>query len=111
MAEPLIRMELAEAQVGLEDPSVLEAATANLNEVVRVEPKNARAFHLLATAYGRAGNAPMADLAQAEEYLARGKKKDAKRFADRALQGLPEGSPGWLKAQDIQFAADQGEDD
>ncbi|MBA4098536.1 MAG: hypothetical protein C0484_17450 [Rhodospirillum sp.] len=109
--EPLIRMELAEAQVGLEDPSLLEAATANLNEVVRLEPKNARAFHLLAIAYGRAGNAPMADLAQAEEYLARGKKKDAKRFADRALQGLPEGSPGWLKAQDIQFAADQGDDD
>jgi predicted Zn-dependent protease len=109
--EPLIRMELAEAQVGLEDPSLLESATANLNEVVRQEPKNARAFHLLATAYGRAGNGPMADLAQAEEFLARGKSKDAKRFADRALQGLKEGSPGWLKAQDIQFAADQAEDD
>jgi predicted Zn-dependent protease len=109
--EPLIRMELAEAQVGLEDPSLLEAATANLNEVVRLEPKNARAFHLLATAYGRAGNEPMATLAQAEEFLARGKTKQAKQFADRALQGLKEGSPGWLKAQDIQFAADQAEDD
>jgi predicted Zn-dependent protease len=109
--EPLIRMELAEAQVGLEDPSLLEAATAHLNEVVRLEPRNARAFHLLAVAYGRAGNAPMADLAQAEEFLARGKKKEAKRFANRALQGLKEGSPGWLKAQDIQFAADQGDED
>jgi predicted Zn-dependent protease len=109
--EPLIRMELAEAQVGLEDPSLLEPATANLTEVVRLEPKNAHAFRLLATAYGRAGNEPMATLAQAEEALARGKKKEAKRFADRALQGLPEGSPGWLKAQDIQFAADQGDED
>ncbi len=53
----------------------------------------------------------MANLAQAEEFLARGKKKEAKAFADRALQGLQEGSPGWLKAQDIQFAADQGDDD
>jgi predicted Zn-dependent protease len=109
--EPLIRMELAEAQVGLEDPALLEPAIANLNEVVRIEPKNARAFHLLATAYGRSGDAPMADLAQAEEYLARGKSKEAKRFAERALQGLKEGSPGWLKAQDIQFAADQIEND
>ncbi len=109
--EPLIRMELAEAQVGLEDPALLEPAIANLNEVVRMEPKNARAFHLLATAYGRAGDTPMADLAQAEEFLARGKSKEAKRFAERALQGLKEGSPGWLKAQDIQFAADQVEDD
>jgi predicted Zn-dependent protease len=109
--EPLIRMELAEAQVGLEDPALLQPAIDNLNEVVRMEPKNARAFHLLATAYGRAGDTPMADLAQAEEFLARGKSKEAKRFAERALQGLKEGSPGWLKAQDIQFAADQIEDD
>jgi predicted Zn-dependent protease len=109
--EPLIRMELAETQVGLEDPSLLESATANLNEVVRLEPRNARAFHLLATAYGRAGNEPMANLAQAEEFLARGKNKEAKAFADRALEGLKVGSPGYLKAQDIQFAADQDEDD
>ena len=104
-------MELAEAQVGLEDPALLQPAIDNLNEVVRMEPKNARAFHLLATAYGRAGDTPMADLAQAEEFLARGKSKEAKRFAESALQGLKEGSPGWLKAQDIQFAADQIEDD
>jgi len=36
--------------------------------------------------------------------------KQAKAFADRAMQGLKEGSPGYLKAQDIQFAADQDED-
>jgi predicted Zn-dependent protease len=109
--EPLIRMELAEAQVGLEDPALLGVATENLKEVVRVEPKNARAFHLLATAYGRAGDQPMATLAQAEEFLARGKNKEAKAFADRAMQGLKVGSPGYLKAQDIQFAADQDDDD
>src|SRR5262245_60123544 len=109
--EALIRMELAETQVGLEDPKLLEPAIANLSEVVRLEPKNGRAFHLLATAYGRSGDAPMADLAQAEEALARGKAREAKAFAERALKGLKEGSPGWLKAQDIQFAADQIEED
>jgi predicted Zn-dependent protease len=110
--EPLIRLELAEAQVELEDPATLEPALENLKEVVRLEPKNARAFHLLATAYGRSGDQPMATLAQAEEFLARGKNREAKEFADRAMQGLKVGSPGWLKAQDIQFAADQnGEDE
>ncbi|HEU4826758.1 MAG TPA: M48 family metalloprotease [Dongiaceae bacterium] len=109
--EPLIRLELAEAQVELEDPATLEPALENLKEVVRLEPKNARAFHLLATAYGRSGDQPMATLAQAEEFLARGKNKEAKEFADRALQGLKVGSPGWLKAQDIQFAADQNDED
>ncbi|HET6620294.1 MAG TPA: M48 family metalloprotease [Dongiaceae bacterium] len=109
--EPLIRLELAEAQVELEDPATLEPALQNLKEVVRLEPKNARAFHLLATAYGRSGDQPMATLAQAEEFLARGKSREAKEFADRAMQGLKVGSPGWLKAQDIQFAADQNDED
>jgi predicted Zn-dependent protease len=109
--EPLIQLELSEAQVESEDPAFLKPALDNLNEVVRLEPKNAHAFHLLATAYGRSGDEPMATLAQAEEFLARGKNKEAKAFADRALQGLKEGSPGYLKAQDIQFAADQAEED
>jgi len=109
--EPLIRMELAEAQVESEDPSLLKPALDNLNEVVRFEPKNSHAFRLLATAYGRAGDEPMATLSLAEEALARGKNKDAKQYADRALVGLKVGSPGYLKAQDIQFAADQNDED
>ena len=109
--EPLIRMELAEAQVELEDPALLKPALENLNAVVRYEPKNAHAFRLLATAYGRAGDEPMATLSLAEEALARGKNKIAKQYADRALEGLKVGSPGYLKAQDIQFAADQDDDE
>ena len=119
--EPLIRQELATAQIQMAedaesrglpvDPSLLESATANLNEVIRLEPKNPTAYRQLAIAYGRSGNMPMADLSQAEERLARGKNKEAKAFAERALGALPEGSPGWLRAQDIQFAADQAEDD
>jgi len=115
--EPLIRMELADAQLQVAeqdeaqgfrpDPAQLSAAVANLNEVVRLEPKNAGAFRLLAIAYGKSGDLPMAMLSQAEERLATGKPKEAKEFAERALAALPEGSPGWLRAQDIQFVADQ----
>lgn len=106
-AEPLIRMELATAQIQLGDPALLDPAAAHLTEVVRLEPKNSRAYDLLGQAYYNMGNAPMADLARAEAMLARGKSKDAKRLAERALGALPEGSPGWLRAQDIQFVADQ----
>jgi predicted Zn-dependent protease len=109
--EPLIRMELAEAQVESQDPALLKPALDNLNAVVRFEPKNGHAFRLLATAYGRAGDEPMATLSLAEEALARGKNKEAKQYADRALEGLKVGSPGYLKAQDIQFAADQDDDE
>ncbi|MGH6894390.1 MAG: M48 family metalloprotease [Dongiaceae bacterium] len=110
-SEPLIRMELATAQVESKDPSLLQSAVTNLNEVVRLEPKNAGAFYELGQAYYDLGDEPMASLCQAEAALARGKNKEAKQFADRALQGLKEGSPGWLRAQDIQFAADQGDED
>lgn len=108
--EPLIRLELATAQVQLGDPKLLEPAAAHLTEVVRLEPKNSRAYDLLGQAYYNMGNEPMATLARAEAMLARGKGKDAKRLAERAMAGLPEGSPGWLRAQDVQFAADQIDD-
>lgn len=110
-AEPLIRMELATAQIQLGDPALLDPAAAHLTEVVRLEPKNSRAYDLLGQAYFNQGNEPMATLARAEAMLARGKAKEAKRLADRAMAGLPEGSPGWLRAQDIQFVADQADED
>jgi len=52
-----------------------------------------------------------ATLFQAEESLARGRTKMAKALAEPALAGLPMGSPGWLRAQDIQFVADQRDED
>jgi predicted Zn-dependent protease len=109
--EPLIRLELATAQIQLGDPGLLDQAAAHLTEVTRLEPKNSRAFDLLGQAYYNQGNEPMADLARAEAMLARGDGKDAKRLAERALAALPEGSPGWLRAQDIQFVADQEDDE
>jgi predicted Zn-dependent protease len=119
--EPLIRLELAAAQIQLVemaggkhervDPALLEAATTNLKEVARLEPKNAEVYRLLAIDYGRRGDLATASLFQAEQWLARGDAKNAKRLAEQAMAGLPEGSPGWLRAQDIQFAADQRDDE
>jgi len=120
-AEPLIRLELAQAQIQLAemaegkgeqvDPTLLRAAIEHLTRVVHLESKNAGVYKLLAVAYGRLGEMPTAILYQAEEALARGKAKSAKDLAERALAGLPVGSPGWIRAQDIQFVADQRDDE
>ena len=119
--EPLIRLELAQAQIQLAemaegkgepvDPVLLQTAADHLKRVLHLETKNAGVYKLLAIAYGRQGDMPMANLFQAEEWLALGEDKKAKELAERALAGLPTGSPGWIRAQDIQFVADQREED
>jgi predicted Zn-dependent protease len=62
---------------------------------------DAAALRSLATAYARAGQPGMASLATAERYALQGHRKDAMVHARRASAVLPEGSPGWLRAQDI----------
>ena len=119
--EPLIRLELAQAQIQLAemaqgkgqpvDHAQLRVATDHLTQVVNLETKNAGAYRLLATAYGMQGDMAMANLFQAERWLALGDGKNAKEMAERALASLPMGTPGWIRAQDIQFVADQREED
>ena len=53
------------------------------------------------------GDKGMSTLSQAEAALAMNNPRDAKGFAQRALQLLPEYSPGWLRAQDIDGLADR----
>ena len=52
----------------------------------------------------------MARLATAERYLLLRRYKDAGQQAARALQVLPTGSPGHLRAQDIESAAKTAQD-
>ncbi len=99
--EPLLRLGLGQVQLETEDPALNKEALRNLEEVTRIETRNPSAWRLLSIAYGRDGQIPMAALALAEAALARGNKNEARAQADRALQQLPEGSPAWLRAQDI----------
>lgn len=99
--EPLLRLGLAQVQLETEDSALNKEALRNLEEVTRIETRNPGAWRLLSIAYGRDGQIPMAALALAETALARGDKAEARAQADRALKQLPEGSPAWLRAQDI----------
>lgn len=103
--EPLLRLALAQTQLDTEDPALNKDALRNLEEVTRIEQRNGSAWRLLSIAYGRDGQIPMAALSLAEAALARGDKGQARSQADRALKQLPEGSPAWLRAQDILAAA------
>jgi predicted Zn-dependent protease len=55
----------------------------------------------LALAEARLGNEGAAALATAERFALQGRFADADRNATRAAALLPEGSPGWRRAQDL----------
>ncbi len=104
---PLIRRALAHVQVSLNQPNLDKKALKHLQYVTQREPRNVTAWRLLAGVQGRMGDKGMSTLSQAEAALAMNNPRDAKGFAQRALQLLPEYSPGWLRAQDIDGLADR----
>jgi predicted Zn-dependent protease len=103
--QPLLRMELARLLNEIGGAANYRTAIAHLEEVVRYEPRNAGAWRQLSIAYGRDGQLAMAALALAEAAEARGDDAEARQQADRAMRQLPEGSPAYLRAQDILSAA------
>lgn len=108
--EPLIRIDLARVLVESDSPEALRAAITNLEVARRVESDNTELWRLLAVAYGRDGQIGMAALSQAERALLQRRMPEARSFAERAERGLPAGSAGWLRAQDIRRAAEKPKD-
>lgn len=107
---PLLRFGLARAQIATGDPALNRAAIRHLEEVVRLDDEMPGAWAQLAIAYGRDGQLGLSALSSAEQFFLTGKKKDARQQAARAQKRLPEGSPGWLRAVDIENAAKKDKD-
>ena len=105
--EPLIRIDLARVQVESDSPEATRKAIANLDIARRLESDNTELWRLFAIAYGRDGQIAMANLAQAERALLQRRLPEARSFAERAERGLPAGSSGALRAQDIRRAAEK----
>jgi predicted Zn-dependent protease len=99
--EPLLRSALAKAQVETGDPALLEDALSNLLVATRSDPTLAGSWRLLTIVYGRLGMQGELALSQAEFNLLSGDVKAAEALGKRALDLLPTGSPGWIRAQDI----------
>lgn len=98
---PLISVDLARAQLATNDASLLPSAQRNLRASLAREPNSPFVWRQLAIALGRDGKMGESSLALAEEAMLLGKTPEAKYHAGKAVRELPNGSPGWLKAQDI----------
>ncbi|MDH3739046.1 MAG: M48 family metalloprotease [Alphaproteobacteria bacterium] len=99
--EPLLRTALARAQIETGDSALLEEARAHLDAAASREPRMREIWRLTTIVNGRLGKMGDMALAQAEFELLGGEYVAARTLADRALDQLPTGSSGWLRAQDI----------
>ena len=105
--EPLIRGSLGRALLALNDPAADAEALAALEDATRTDPGEIAVLRDLALAYARDGQEGKAALATAQRYAFQSSPKDTFRHATRALDLLPVGSPGWLKADDIRAVAER----
>jgi predicted Zn-dependent protease len=100
-----LRLGLAQVQIETNRPELNDAALEHIEATLREEPDNSFAWRLAAVAYGRKGDVGMTALALAERALAQGHAKEARDQAVRARDLLPAGSPGALRAADIEGLA------
>lgn len=99
--EPLIKAGLGRALLQFDRPETNAEALAVLQDARNDDLGDAAALRDLALAYARAGDNGMASLATAERYALVGSLENAHLHAKRAVGLLSEGTPGWLRAQDI----------
>ncbi len=95
-----MRIELAQA--------ILESGNGSPEEALKLlrvalidEDQSYLGYRLESEAYGKMGRIPEADLAAAQASFHKGDVKNAKMLAERAKAGLPQGTPAWLRADDI----------
>jgi predicted Zn-dependent protease len=110
--ESLIRILLAQSMLALPGMKNVDDAISNLRTALARETDSATGYRQLALAYGRKGDAAkaegarrqylaQAELASAEAYFYEGRLKLAKEQAKRAKAGFVDGTPNWLRADDI----------
>lgn len=97
----LMRVMLAQALIGTDDPGVLKEAIDHLQKALVKEEQSVIGYRQLAIAYGRLNRIPEAQLASAQSFFFEGNADFAKVHAERAMMAFPEGSPNWVKANDI----------
>jgi predicted Zn-dependent protease len=107
---PLLRIGLAQSLIETNEAANNAEAIQHLEVATGLEPRNLQGWRLLTVAYGRNDQLPMVALAQAEIAMLQGDDKKAKDYARRAQDGLPPGSPGALRAEDILFQIQKDEE-
>jgi predicted Zn-dependent protease len=102
--EPQLDLALGQALLATDQKSVAREAADLLKSAVKGDPENPFGHYQLSIAYARLGDIGMAELSTAQYYEAVGAKRDAVGHAEKAQTLLKEGSPEWLRAQDIVIA-------
>ncbi len=103
--EPLLRVGLARSQIETGNRALLKDAQLHLKIAAGQEAGMREIWRLSTIVNGRLGQMGEMALAQAEYELRGGQNVAARTLADRAIDQLPKGSPGWLRAQDIRSQA------
>ncbi len=98
---PLLLIDLARAQIELNDPNHLKPAIENLKKSLVAAPNSPFAWRQLAIAAGKDGQIGLSAMALAEEAYLLHRKPDALHHIGKAEQLLPRGSREWLRLQDI----------
>jgi len=96
----LINLRLAQALLAQDDGKAIDEAL-ELCRRAMVEDPYALGYRLLGNAFYKKGRHPEADLATAQAYLLDGNVQQAKIFAKRSQVKFKQGSPEWLRAEDI----------
>lgn len=99
--EPLISALLGHALIATENADNFEEAKKVLRTAVVRDNSNPFAWYQLGIVYDREGDHARASLATAERHNLEGRPKLALASAEQAMQGIPQGTPDWIRAQDI----------
>jgi predicted Zn-dependent protease len=99
--EPLIAALFGHALIATEDPANFAEARKVLKIAVERDNDNPFAWYQLGVVYDRDGDKPRARLATAERYNLEGRARLALANAEAAMSGIPQGTPDYLRAQDI----------
>ena len=102
---PLLKRDLANVQLALNDKTLLKDIIINLRAAIAVDPESPFTWRQLAIAYGRLGDRGHSSLALAEEALLIGRLEVARYHSGLADRIFPKGSREWIQAQDILNAA------
>ena len=102
---PLIAAMLGHALVATEDSRNFPEAKQVLKAAVNRDNQNPFAWYQLGIIYDREGDPARAQLATAERSNLENEPKQALASAEMAMRGIPQGTPDYLRAQDIAMVA------
>ncbi|WP_347302543.1 M48 family metalloprotease [Croceibacterium sp. TMG7-5b_MA50] len=101
----LIAGTFGHALIATEDPANLPEAEQVLRAAVGRDRQNPFAWYQLGVVYGQKGDIPRAQLASSEQLVMSGQPSAALQNAEAAERALPQGTPDWLRAQDVAMQA------